>query len=105
MGISASEVLEMPPRVPPMTEPSRHLQGVVLRTATFTNNQEPGADVSRSAGYSAHGSCRLSVGSAGCAMVPKITYDVLDAQQYCRLKGYFRVREEENAKSDFEKLL
>jgi hypothetical protein len=38
-------------------------------------------------------------------MVSKITHDVLDAQQYCRLKAYFRLRGEEGAKSDFEKLL
>ena len=38
-------------------------------------------------------------------MASKITHDVLDAQQHCRLKGYFRLCEEEGAKSDFEKLL
>lgn len=38
-------------------------------------------------------------------MASKITHDVLDAQQYCRLKAYFRLCGEEGTKSDFEKLL
>ena len=38
-------------------------------------------------------------------MAAKITHDVLDAQQYCRLKAYFRLCGEEGTKSDLEKLL
>jgi predicted RecB family nuclease len=38
-------------------------------------------------------------------MAPKITHDVLDAQQYCRLKAHFRLRGEEGTKSDVEKLM
>jgi predicted RecB family nuclease len=37
-------------------------------------------------------------------MVSKITHDVLDAQQHCRLKAYFRLRGEEGTKSEFETL-
>lgn len=35
-------------------------------------------------------------------MVPNITRDVLEAQQYCRLKAYFRLSGQEGTKSDFE---
>jgi predicted RecB family nuclease len=38
-------------------------------------------------------------------MVSKITLDVLDAQQHCRLKAYYRLRDEEGIKSDFEQVL
>src|SRR6266404_3651882 len=38
-------------------------------------------------------------------MASKITHDVLDAQQHCRLKAYFRLCGEEGTRSDFEKLL
>jgi predicted RecB family nuclease len=41
---------------------------------------------------------------AGFAMASKITHEVLDAQQHCRLKAYFRLRGEEGTKSDFERL-
>src|SRR5580658_9514134 len=37
-------------------------------------------------------------------MAPKITYDVLEAQQHCRRKAYFRLCGEVGVKSDFEKL-
>jgi predicted RecB family nuclease len=37
-------------------------------------------------------------------MVSKITHDVLDAQQHCGLKAYFRLCSEEGSKSDFETL-
>jgi predicted RecB family nuclease len=38
-------------------------------------------------------------------MASKITCDVLDAQQHCRLKAHFRLCGEEGTKSDFETLL
>jgi predicted RecB family nuclease len=41
---------------------------------------------------------------AGCTVVSKITYDVLDARQRCRLKAFFRLRGEEGTKSELEAL-
>ncbi len=38
-------------------------------------------------------------------MVSKITDDVINALQHCRLKAYFRLRGEEGAQSGYEKLL
>jgi predicted RecB family nuclease len=38
-------------------------------------------------------------------MASKITNDILDAQQHCRLKAHFRLCSEESTKSDFETLL
>jgi hypothetical protein len=37
--------------------------------------------------------------------VSKITFDVLNAQQHCRLKAYVRLHNEEGTKCDFEKLV
>jgi hypothetical protein len=38
-------------------------------------------------------------------MPSKITYDVLEAQQYCRLKAHRRLRGDIGTKSDFEKIV
>ena len=40
-----------------------------------------------------------SLASVVCVMASKITHEVLNAQQYCRLKAYFRLRGEECPKS------
>src|ERR1700681_1836656 len=39
------------------------------------------------------------------AMVCRITDDVINALQHCRLKAYFRLRGDEGAQSGYEKLL
>ncbi len=38
-------------------------------------------------------------------MASKITLDVLDAQQHCPLKAYYRLNGEAGTKSDFERLI
>jgi len=41
----------------------------------------------------------------GYAMVCRITDDVINALQHCRLKAYFQLRGEEGAQCGYEKLL
>src|SRR5258708_3304495 len=41
----------------------------------------------------------------GCAMACRITDDVINALQHCRLKAYFQLRGEEGAQCGYEKLL
>jgi predicted RecB family nuclease len=41
----------------------------------------------------------------GCAMASKITDEVIDALQHCRLKAYFQLRGERGIQSGYEKLM
>ena len=47
--------------------------------------------------------CRVV--AKGDAMASRITDDVIDALQYCRLKAFYRLRGEQGAPSTYEKLL
>jgi predicted RecB family nuclease len=70
----------------------------------------PNADISHTTGDGINLS-RIAAASAFCwrhwdaPMISKITVDILDAQQHCPLKAYFRLHGEEGTKSDLEKLL
>src|SRR6266436_3055785 len=48
---------------------------------------------------------RFPCQQGGCVMASKITHDILDARQHCRLKAYLRLCGEEGNKSDFEALM